>query len=429
MGKVKKARGRDMAIGYACVTVGVQNSGLSRCMLKNATAENIKKITGSNLQALENMLDYNIRNGIRLFRISSDIVSFGSHPVNTVNWQEEFREDFLRLGKKISSSGMRVSMHPGQYTVLNSPDPDVAINAVQELSYHGSFLDALGMNPVHKIVLHIGGVYGDKEKSTKAFIRNYLSLSGKLKERLIIENDGKNYTVRDVLEISKETALPVVFDNLHHRLNPSMERYTDAELVEMCGRTWKKTDERQKIHYSQQKEGAAPGAHSDTIFLDSFLDFYNGLYNKGIDIMLEVKDKNLSAVKCINTAILNFPVRHLEEEWARYKYFVLSRSARLYNEIRQLLKEKDAPSARGFYGIIEKALVLPVDTGAEVNAAEHVWGYVNKDCSEAEKKRYENLLQEVKNSTASARAIKNHLLKLAEKQGIDYLKNSLYFYI
>ena len=210
-----------MAIGYACITVGVQNTGLSRCILKNATEDNIRKITEANLSALEAMVDYNIKNGIKLFRISSDIIPFGSHPINKVQWWYEFKEILSRIGEKIDVSGMRISMHPGQYTVLNAIEPRVLQNAIEDLKYHAAFLDALDIDKKNKIILHIGGVYGDKVKSSKVFIKNYFNLPQTLKDRLIIENDDKSYTISDVIAISKEIDAPVVFDNLHHQINPT----------------------------------------------------------------------------------------------------------------------------------------------------------------------------------------------------------------
>ena len=105
--------------------------------------------------------------------------------------------------------------------------------------------------------------------------------------------------------------------------------------------------------------------------------------------MLEVKDKNLSAIKCINTVCRNARGKQLESEWAKYKYYVLSRCANIYGEIRQLLKEKEVPLAKEFYTKIEAAMDLPENKGAEINGADHVWGYFSKDCTEAEKNKYQ----------------------------------------
>lgn len=418
-----------MAIGYACVTLGVRNAQFSACTLKNASEDNLRKITNKNLEALINIIDYNIENEIKLFRISSDIIPFGSHKINTLNWQEEFKDKLLAIGKKIKDSNMRVSMHPGQYTVLNSINDEVVENAVRDLDYHTSFLDALEVDSKNKIVLHIGGVYGDKKKASENFIRNYFKLPEKIKKRLIIENDDKNYNVEEVLNISKEISIPVVFDNLHNKLNPSPKALPESEWISICGETWKKEDGRQKLHYSQQKRGGILGAHSDTIFTGEFLEFYDALKDKDIDIMLEVKDKNLSAVKCINLTKNPLEIKKLEEEWARYKYFVLSRSQKIYNDIRELLKNKNAALAIEFYSLVDKAIELKENKGAEINALQHVWGYVNKKCSEAEKRRYEKLFKDFEEGKGKIDSLKKHVLKCAKVQEVKYLIESLYFYI
>ncbi|MDP4181402.1 MAG: UV DNA damage repair endonuclease UvsE, partial [Bacillota bacterium] len=338
-----------MAIGYACLTIGIENAGLSSCKLNNANEDNIRKIISYNLKALEIIVKYNINKGVKLFRISSDIIPFGSHPVNNLTWWDEFRSEIAEIGEKIINSGMRVSMHPGQYTVLNSPNLKVVDNAYNDLIYHSRFLDALGVDSKNKIILHIGGVYGDKKKSAEAFILNYSNLPQSIKKRLVIENDDKNYTVEDVLNISEVSGIPVVFDNLHNKLKPSQLNLTEVQWIDRCNQTWKKADGIQKLHYSQQKAGGLYGAHSDTIHIEEFLLFYNSLKDKDIDIMLEVKDKNLSAVKCVNSTNLNLRISALEEEWANYKYLVLSRSSKIYNEIRELLKKKSENIAIKFY--------------------------------------------------------------------------------
>jgi len=418
-----------MSIGYACLTIGVQNTNLSRCSLKNAEEDHIRSIIVSNLSALETIIDYNSSNKIMLFRISSDIIPFGSHEINQVPWWEDYREKLLELGQKIKEAEMRVSMHPGQYTVLNSPEPKIVKNAIRDLEYHNRFLDALGMNHKSKIILHIGGVYGNKKSAMKCFCNHFLQLPNPVKNRLVIENDDKNYTIEEVLEISKQLNIPVVFDNLHHRINPPQTKLTDAEWMICCGRTWKEQDGIQKIHYSQQKEGKIQGSHSDTIVLSQFLNYYVEFPNKNLDIMLEVKDKNLSAIKCIKTVIDNATSKELEEEWARYKYFVLSKSARLYQEIRELLKDKTAHTADEFYEKIERALLLEEDTGAQVNAAQHVWSYIRGDCSAPEKNRFDKLMNEYQLGEKSILPVKNHLFRCATKRNQNYLVNSLYFFL
>lgn len=162
-----------MSIGYACLTVGVANTNMKTCRIGNATNERLYELISHNLQALETIIDYNINNNIKLYRISSDIIPFGSSPVNKLNWTDLFSDKFEMISKKVKSSGMRVSMHPGQYTVLNSPKKEVVDRAMEDLNYHAKLLQAIGGDYTSKIVIHIGGVYNDKAKAVERFVLNY----------------------------------------------------------------------------------------------------------------------------------------------------------------------------------------------------------------------------------------------------------------
>lgn len=299
-----------MNIGYACLTVGVSGTSLRSCKIQNATSDVLSALIGSNLESLNNILSYNIENDIKLFRISSDIIPFGSHSVNRLKWWEMFESELKNLGYKALSNEMRLSMHPGQYTVLNSPNPSVVERAVEDLRYHARFLDSMGLGKEHKIILHIGGVYGDKTSAIKRFIEQYRLLDENIKQRLVIENDDKQYNISDVLNIGLSEGIPIVFDNLHHQVNPD-NTYSQIEWIALCVNTWKKSDGPQKLHYSQQANGKRPGSHSETIDVYEFLSFYKIIRNQDIDIMMEVKDKNLSAIKCINAISFSTKLRTL----------------------------------------------------------------------------------------------------------------------
>ena len=289
-----------MGIGYACLTVGVPYTGQKSCIMKNASKEKLLSLIEHNLRSLENIIDYNIENNIRLFRISSDLIPFGSSPVNNLSWWDIFASEILKIGKKINNSGIRVSMHPGQYTVLNSPNVEVVKRAIDDLSYHTQVLGSLGVGAEHKIVLHIGGMYNDKKQAIKRFIANYHQLDEAIKQRLVLENDDKSYNIGDVLEIATNIDAPVIFDNLHNKINSFDKIKSDYFWINECKKTWQEKDGYQKIHYSQQDPLKRLGAHSTSIGINEFIDFYENLERKDLDIMLEVKDKNLSALKCIN---------------------------------------------------------------------------------------------------------------------------------
>ena len=289
-----------MRIGYACLTVGVKNTDFKSCRLINASEERLLSIIEFNLNSLDNIIDYNIKNNIKLFRITSNLIPFGSNPINNIKWWDIYKNKLVLIGRKISDNHMRVSMHPGQYTVLNSPKNQVVKRAIDDLDYHTRVLDSLNLSKEHKIILHIGGIYDNKDKAIKRFIVNFNMLNNNIKDRLVIENDDKSYNIKDVLNISSILNIPVVFDNLHNHVNNSGENRDENYWIELSSKTWSKEHGKQKIHYSQQNPNKCIGAHSETIESNEFLEFYNKLSNKDLDIMLEVKDKNLSAIKCIN---------------------------------------------------------------------------------------------------------------------------------
>lgn len=417
-----------MAIGYACKLVGVPGTKLKGMVLRNADEELIDETIAYNLKMLENMVDYNISKGIRLFRISSDIIPFGSHEVNTHEWWKDYEMELAGLGSRIRSAGMRVSMHPGQYTVLNSPDEGVVGRCIADLVYHARFLDALGVDSSNKIILHIGGVYGDRESALKRFEDNWQGLPDQVKRRLVVENDEKCFNISEVLQLGIRLGIPVVYDNLHSSINPPATGPVDhTGWIRNCKPTWKPEDGRQKIHYSQQSAKGQKGAHSNTIHIRPFLEFYNDIREFDPDIMLEVKDKNISALKCINCTADDVKRVTLEKEWALWKYAVMERSYRLYKEIGSMFRGTEMPDAVNFYERVEEADLMEYDIGSAVNTAEHVWGYFKNKAGEAERKRYLKLLGEAGNDINKVINLKRFLFRLAEKYDEKYLIGAYYF--
>lgn len=420
-------KGDSLSIGYACISLGVEGTKLKGCTLKNATQDNLRNITVHNLLALEKMVDYNICRGITMFRISSNVIPFASHPVNSQEWWKEHSDIFIRMGSKIRKAGMRISLHPGQYTVLNSQSDEVVERAKKELGYHALFLDTLSVDPSNKIILHIGGIYGDKETAAKRFEMNYSSLTDAVRRRLVIENDERCFSIDQVLKVGIYLGIPVVFDNLHNSLNPSKEDITELEWIKHCSKTWREHDGNQKIHYSQQGINGKPGAHSASISIRPFLDFYNHVKGMKVDIMLEVKDKNLSALKCIYSVEKSTQIKGIQEEWARYKYLVLERSHTCYLELREMFKNQKSLSAVTFYEKIEEALSVIPTKGSVINASQHVWGYFKDFALVSEKARFNVILNNYKIGKITVSSLKSFLLKMAFKYNIEYLIHSYYF--
>lgn len=412
-----------MNIGYVSQTFGLPGEKFKTVQLKNATEEKLLELIEHNLNNLMKIVDYNIENHVHMFRIISDVIPFGSHEVNTLKWWELFSEQLELIGEKAIKNEIRLSMHPGQYTVLNSPDPGVVERSVLDLKYHTRLLDAMKLDSSHKIILHIGGVYGDKEQAMARFIENYEKLDQAIQKRLIIENDDRQYTVGEVYEIAKKAGISVVFDNLHHECNPDHSK-SEMEWLMEVRKTWKTEDGRQKIHYAQQDPVKRMGAHSQTIDLEQFNEFYERIPTQELDIMFEVKDKNLSAFKGLS--LLAAPeLECLEKEWARYEYTVLEHSPQIHAEIEKLLEAAGYPVLE-FYRFIDEALEIPIESVDAIQTAEVIWKQVKHLATD----RIEtNFLKEIAKIKAggSTRGVKRLLWKLVQAQADERLLKSLYF--
>lgn len=360
-----------------------------------------------------------------MFRISSDVVPLATHPEAIFDWRTVCRAELDETAAALANSGQRVSMHPGQYTVLNSPDEGVAERSVADLVYHASFLDAIGAPEDARIVLHVGGKYGDAASALKRFRQRYKKLPKSVRRRLVLENDEHNFAIDTVIELCRELGLPAIMDVFHHSLNPAAEG-SESDWLKAAAETWTGAAGTPKIHYSQQLPGGRPGMHSQTITAREFVQWYRNLPDIPFDIMLEVKDKNRSALKCIYSVQKSAPRARLTEEWARYKYSVLEHSPSHYRKIREFLKA-DKPRALQFYDLIEAALATEITIGHAVNAVEHVWGYFKDQATEAERRRYEKGLAALRSSTNALPGLKKSLGRLAEKYGQEYLVNSMYF--
>jgi UV DNA damage endonuclease len=238
---------------------------------------------------------FNVEHGVRLFRISSDVIPFGSHPVNTLSWWTEFREPLREIGRIIREHDLRVSMHPGQYTVLSSPDARILEAARADLIFHTRLLEALEVDTRHKLIIHVGGAYGDKEAALNRWIRAVGDLPDNVRARVVLENDERLFGADDVLRASAVAGTPVVLDVLHHRVYAGPD--ADASLPQLMRRaaaTWDITrDGLPKIHYSSQAQGQRPGAHAEYVDAAEFARFLElAAAEVQFDCMLEAKAKD-----------------------------------------------------------------------------------------------------------------------------------------
>ncbi|MFH0808326.1 MAG: UV DNA damage repair endonuclease UvsE [archaeon] len=284
-----------MRLGYACINTSLDCTSGSTFRLKSYSEEKLIEKVQSNLDCFMRILKWNVENDIYFFRLGSGLVPFASHPVCKFNWQEYFKEYFEMIGKYIRKNKIRVTMHPDQFVIINSASEKIIERSIMELKYHCEVLDLLGLGTDSKMTIHVGGVYGDKEKSIDRFVSSYKKLPLNIKKRLVIENDHVSYSLRDCLKIHKRTGVPVVFDTFHHECLNNGEGMREAVLLSK--KTWKKSDGDLIVHYSSQKKGGRKGSHSESVDIRNFKKIMKEIGNLSFDLMLEIKDKEKSLLK------------------------------------------------------------------------------------------------------------------------------------
>ncbi|MBS3749785.1 MAG: UV DNA damage repair endonuclease UvsE [Candidatus Thermoplasmatota archaeon] len=289
-----------MKIGYPCINRTLPCRGNKTFRLKSYSKERFIDTVTNNLRCLQHLLSFNLDHNILFFRISSDIIPFASHSVLNVDWELFFKDRLQEIGRFIKKNNMRISMHPDQFIVLNSKRKEVVQRSIQELVYHASFLDSLGLDASSKIQLHVGGVYGEKEKSMNRFVKNFDLLPLPVKKRLVIENDDRSYTAKDCLQISKQIHIPVLFDVLHHQINNFDEPI--QKIFRFIAETWQTNDGIPMVDYSSQEQNEKIGKHATHINQKDFICFLQSINSIDFDIMLEIKDKEKSALEAISLA-------------------------------------------------------------------------------------------------------------------------------
>jgi len=289
-----------MKIGYPCINWTIGCKGDRTFRLRSYSEERLIETVGNNLDCLVRMLRFNVSNGILFFRITSDLVPFASHPVCKFDWRGYFKRDFEKIGDLVRACGLRISMHPDQFALINSVDDKVFENSVNELIYHARVLDSMGLDTSAKIQIHVGGVYGDKEKSMKRFVDRFEKLDQVIRRRLVLENDDKLYRLKDCLEINAETGIPVLFDSFHHGVNNCGE--TVKEAFELFSETWRRKDGIPMVDYSSPRTGNLRARHAESIDLKHFRSFLEETKPVDFDVMLEIKDKEKSAIEAVRVA-------------------------------------------------------------------------------------------------------------------------------
>ena len=288
--------------------------------LKDKGFEFLKEKIIQNLKDILTMMDWNEENGIKVFRLSSELFPHKSNPL-APDYNFEFATDLLKqIGIKSKKYNQRLTFHPGQYNVIGTPNMDVFKKTVQDLKYHADVLDLMDLDQNSVIVIHGGGTYGDKKSTIKRWCEQFYLLPDNVRRRIVIENCEKNFSIEDCIEVSNNIDIPVVFDTHHfecYKLLHPNEKFEDPEIyIHAILSTWAKKNIKPKFHVSEQGN-VKTGHHSDFIeVIPEYLLEIPEKYCIDIDIMIEAKMKELAIFKLYE----KYPILNCKQDNTIKKY-------------------------------------------------------------------------------------------------------------
>lgn len=266
----------------------------------------VQELGLANARDIVKMLRWNDKYGIKFMRLSSEMFPFASHPEHGYKLAPFASETLAEAGKVAAELGHRLTTHPGQFTQIGSPRKEVVEAAIRDLEYHDELLSLLKLpeqtNRDAVMILHMGGVYGDKSATLDRFRENYKRLSQGVKNRLVLENDDVAWSVHDLLPICEELNIPMVLDFHHHNIifDDSIREGTQdiLQFFDRIRKTWTRKGIKQKMHYSEQTAPAVTPRdrrkHSPRV---------KTLPPCGtdMDLMIEAKDKEQAVFELMRT--------------------------------------------------------------------------------------------------------------------------------
>jgi len=349
-------------LGLCCINTKLRKQDIfcSRTMIrKNFSVEKAKELSIKNIQDIEKMAEWNCKNNIFVFRISSEIF-----PHFTDNETEPYTLDFAldalkQAGEICRKYNQRITMHPGQFNQVGAKDKNVFRNTIKDLKMHADILDAMGMNNDSVICVHGGGVYGNIKDTTERWIRQFSELPENVKRRLAIENCERCYNIIDCLKIAETCNIPLIFDCHHYecyniikKIKINIEDYM-TRIVD----TWKKRNIRPLFHISEQRPDSRIGAHSDFIekLPEYYLSFPERYGNLDIEIEAKLKEQAIFKLYKLYPFLLETNQDHKEDHKEDYKEDILKNIPKIVKK-KKIITDQDIEQITSQEIIIKRCL-------------------------------------------------------------------------
>lgn len=256
-------------LGLVCITASkeVRYKTVTRKRLLQFSEDEQEKILenlyAENLQRLNLAIDFCLKNQLRLYRITSNLFPFADTELGE-KVLNQFNEELWEIGKRVQGAGIRLVVHPDQFVVLSSDNPDVVATSIKLLKMHAMILDKLGQPQSPWAVMEVHGGKSDRSEQLVKVIR---TLPEAIRSRLALENDEYAYSAQEILDICRQAGIPMVFDAHHHIIHEQLDSYDHPSVAQMqaaAQSTWP-VPEWQLVHISNGREAFRDRHHSDLI--------------------------------------------------------------------------------------------------------------------------------------------------------------------
>ena len=290
---------------------------------RGVAEQRLSDIIDHNTQALEKLIRYvgSLPPELRMVRIGSGQLPAYTHS----NWnyfyrdgsvRERLERTYSRIGQTARELDVRLSMHPGQFTVLASDNPGIVERSLEEFEYHADIIRWMGYGQTwqdFKCNVHISGKQGPD--GIRAILPR---LSTEARNTITIENDENSWGLEASLDLARD--VPLVLDIHHHWVKTGEYIEANDERIKHIIDSWRGV--RPVLHYSISREDVIPTttanvrpdyssllsqgykkaklrAHSDYCWNTACNDWVLTFW-QDFDIMVEAKMKNLASTQLYN---------------------------------------------------------------------------------------------------------------------------------
>ncbi|HAM80516.1 UV DNA damage repair endonuclease UvsE [Ornithinibacillus bavariensis] len=294
-------------LGYVAMSMELINASPSKTMTfhqfqqiqdREAAIRKLERIALQNINNTVRILKHTIASEIHFYRLTSRLIPLANHEeLQDWDYMKPIKGALREIGELANTHQMRMDFHPDHFVVLNSEKKHILKNSISSLKMHYLLLKYMGIHPLHRCVIHVGGHYNDTKQSLERFINNWMYVPTAIQNMIMLENDDKSFTLEDTLYLCEKLDIPLVFDYHHH-----LAHHHDSNWVAHWDRviqTWRNSSLPIKMHISSPKSPEMYRHHSDYIDINMFFKFLMAIKDSvpQIDCMIEAKRKDKALFK------------------------------------------------------------------------------------------------------------------------------------